>query len=146
MLQYILQLYRAPAKNCWKHCWLAKKWLYGDNTKKHQGLLIYPRVTGDMPTKIRKEHCLQQTWLQYATAENTSILYKNACISARWSTSLDAHHILHTGTWLRGEHSDKCCSISCNYIMLHATNWWNHRRLVKKNDSTATILTITRSY
>ena len=34
-----------------------------------QRLLICPRVIGDTPTKLRKEHCLQQTRLQYATAE-----------------------------------------------------------------------------
>ena len=30
-----------------------------------------------------------------------------------------AHQILHTGTWLRGEHSGKCCY---NSVMLQATN------------------------
>jgi len=82
-----------------------------------------------MPTKLRKEHCLQQTWLQYATAENYLILYKNVCILARWSTNLDAHHILHTDAWLRGEYYGKCCSISCNSDVLLATNWLKHHKI-----------------
>ena len=32
---------------------------------------MYPRVTWDMLTKLREEHCLQQTCLQYSTADNT---------------------------------------------------------------------------
>ena len=47
-----------------------------DNAKMQQRLLIYFRVTGDMPIKLRKEHCLQQTRLQNATAENCLIFYK----------------------------------------------------------------------
>ena len=41
----------------------------------------YLRVTGDMPTKLRMENCLQQTRLQYATTEICLILYKNAYTS-----------------------------------------------------------------
>ena len=39
---------------------------------------------------------------------------------SQWSTSFEfnVHHIPHTGTWLRGEQSGKCCSISYNSIML----------------------------
>jgi len=77
---------------------IGKKRMLGGSTKKNQRLSIYPRVTGDMPTKRRKEHCLQQTRLQYSTSKNGMVFYKNECISARWSTSLDAHHIPHTDT------------------------------------------------
>ena len=37
------------------------------------------------------------------------------CISARWSTSSDAHHFLHRSAWLRGG--------PCNFVVLQATNW-----------------------
>jgi len=30
-----------------------------------------------------------------------------------WSTISDSHHILHTGTWLRGDHFCKCWRSSC---------------------------------
>ena len=44
-------------------------------------LLIYLRVTEDMTTKLWMDHCLQQTCLQYVTAEICSILYKSVSIS-----------------------------------------------------------------
>ena len=50
--------------------------------------------------------------------------------------SLDAHHIPHTGTWLRGKHSGKCYSIPCNS---------GKHQSIKKADAAATILTITRN-
>ena len=53
---------------------------------------------------------------------NLKLLYQTSCISARWSASFADHHIWHTGTWLRGEHSGKCCSISCNSVVLQVTN------------------------
>jgi len=37
---------------------------------------MYPRVTGEMPKKLMKEYCLQQTRLQYVTTKICSILYK----------------------------------------------------------------------
>ena len=73
-------------------------------------------------------------------------LFKNAWISARWSTRLDSHHIPHTGTWLRGEHSGKCCSI---YILqiYHAPGHKLMKTLpISEDDATVTILTITRNY
>ena len=146
MLQHIQQFYCALGLKLLKASPVSKKWCYGDNTKKQLRLLIYLRVTEDMTTKLRKEHCLQQTRLQYWTAKIWLILYNDACISARWSTSLDAYHILHTDTWLRGEHSGKCCSISCNSVVFQVTNWWKHCWSAKKDDAMVIILTITRNY
>jgi len=71
-----------------------------------------------MSTKPRKEHSLQQTRQQTATAENSLIFSKNAYVSARWFASYDDHHILHTGTWLSDDHPGKCCSKSCYAVEL----------------------------
>ena len=53
---------------------------------------------------------------------NLKLVYQTSCISARWSASFADHHIWHTDTWLRGEHSGKYCSISCNSVVLQAAN------------------------
>ena len=42
------------------------------------------------------------------------------CVSARWSTSSNYHHIWHTGTWLREDHSGKFYRKSCNPVVLQA--------------------------
>ena len=53
---------------------------------------------------------------------NLKLLYQTSCISARWSMSFADRNIWHTDTWLRGEHSGKCCSMSCNSVVLQVTN------------------------
>ena len=52
---------------------------------------------------------------------------------------------LHTGTWLRGEHSGNFCGISCNSVVLQATNWRKHH-WPAKNDAMVIILKSTRDY
>ena len=70
---------------------------------------------------IRKHLSWNQT-LCIPYSANLKLLYQTSCISARWSASSANHHIWHTGTWLRGDHSGKCCSISCNSVVLQVTN------------------------
>ena len=78
--------------------------------------------------------------------EILKIPYQNLFISARWSTSFNVSpYILHTGTLLRGEHSGRCCSISCNSVMLQATNWRKHQQSAK-NDAMVVILKSTWDY
>ena len=66
------------------------------------------------------------SWQQISCIPCNGNLENLPCISVRWSTSLDVHHILHTGTWLRGEHYGKFCNISCNSVLLQVTNRWKH--------------------
>ena len=66
------------------------------------------------------------SWQQISCIPCNGNLENSPCISARWSMSLDVQHILHTGTWLRGEHSGKFCIISCNSVLLQVTNRWKH--------------------
>ena len=120
------------------------------NQRKNDAMVIILKSTRDYQyTSELQGICLQSLGRyiicnrhDYSTAKNSSILCKNVCISARWSTSLDAHHILHTGTWLRGEHSGKFCSISCNSVV--------HKLMktssISEDDANSTKLTITRNY
>jgi len=39
-----------------------------------------------------------------------------------WSTISDSEHIMHTGTWLRGDHFCKCWRSSCNCAVLQVKN------------------------
>ena len=78
----------------------------------------------------------------FLVVEILKIRSQNPCISARWSTSFNVHHILHIGTWLRCEHSSKCCSVSCNSVVLRVINWRKHCRSMKDDNQT----TITRNY
>ena len=71
---------------------------------------------------------------------NLQVPYQTSCISAIWSASSTDHHIWHTDTWLRGDHSSKCCGISCNSVVLQVTrsakngtisnNAKNHKKLL----------------
>ena len=115
MLQYILQFCCAPGHKLLNHCRSAKNDAISNNAKTHKTLLIYLRVTEDMSTKLSKEH---RSATDKATAEKSSIFGKNTCVSARWFASCDDHHILHTGTWLRDDHSVNCCSKSCYTVEL----------------------------
>jgi len=58
----------------------------------------------------------------------------------------DDHHILHTGTWLRDNHSGKCCSKSCYGVELQVAKCKKNTSIDEENDATAGIQTTTRSY
>ena len=64
---------------------------------------------------------------------NLKLLYQTSCISARWSASFADHHIWHTDTWLRGEHSGKCLQYILQFCRAPGHKLLNHRRSAKND-------------
>ena len=130
--------------NCWNITdW--QKWRYGGNTKKHQGLLIYPRVTRNMPTKLRKEHCLQQTWLQYATAKIKiawfSIKMRASQPDGQWAWMLTIFR-----TWVLGLGVNILVNVACNSVVLAPGHKLMKTSLIGEKDAMPKIFIITRNY
>ena len=98
---------------------------YGPQTKKIDILKINCKVFSYVEVGLIKKTLSWQQISRIPCSRNLKICYQNPCIPTRWSMSFNVRHILHTGAWLRGEHSGKCYGISCNSIMLQVTNCLN---------------------
>jgi len=87
--------------------------LIGSASQKINILKIICKVLSCVGVGLIKKTLLWQQIFFIPCSGNLENCYQNPFISARWSTSFNVHHILHTGIWLKGENSGKCCSISC---------------------------------